>query len=347
MKCRFAPSPTGYLHIGNVRTALVNYLYARKAGGEFMLRLDDTDVARSTEEFAQGIREDLQWLGVTWEQEEKQSARLARYEEVKQQLIEAGRLYPCYESQQELETKRKMLLSRGQPPIYDRAALALTEEQRAAFDAEGKKPHWRFKLDENAKMEWDDLVRGPQSFEGRHQSDPILIREDGSMTYMLPSVIDDMDFGITHVLRGEDHISNTAVQIQIFNALGGAIPTFGHTSLIKTKDGGMSKRDGGFAIRDLREKGVDAEAIISLLSRLGTSEPVELRDDIQQAVDAFDIGQFGKAPANYDEEELLRLNHKRLAELPFATAKPQLEKHGLTNVDEAVLVGCAPEYLGL
>ncbi len=332
-KVRFAPSPTGYLHIGNIRTALVNWLFVRKQGGEFLLRIDDTDVERSKPEYEAAIREDMRWLGLTWDAEAKQSERFDRYELAKQKLIADGRLYPCYETQEELDIKRKMLLSRGLPPIYDRAALKLSEAEKAAYEAEGRKPHWRFRL-LSADIQWQDLVRGDVKFHGDNLADPILIREDGYPTYTLSSVVDDAELGITHILRGEDHVTNSSVQIQLFEALGHRAPAMAHMSLIRTKDGQMSKRDGGFDIRTLRAKGLEAMSILSLLARLGTSQPIEPKTNLQALVEGFDIGHFGRAPANYDEEELHRLNAKIVSELDFAAVQPSLTALGMAEADE-------------
>ena len=285
---RFAPSPTGFLHIGNIRTALMCYLYARKTGGKFMVRIDDTDVERSKQEYIDAVFEDLKWLGLEHDFTAKQSERFPRYFEVIEDFKKIGRLYACYETQEELDIKRKIQLNRGLPPIYDRAALKLTEEQKQKLEAEGKKPHWRFKLEDKDSV-WDDEIRGEIKFSAKHSSDPILIRENGQFTYMLPSTIDDVDFKITHVMRGEDHISNTAIQIQIFEAMGADIPTFAHSSLIKTKDGKLSKREGSGAVADLRKKGVTPMALCSFLAKVGTSDSTILRHTMQELIDDFDI----------------------------------------------------------
>jgi glutamyl-tRNA synthetase len=338
---RFAPSPTGYLHVGNIRTALVNYLFAKSKGGKFMLRMDDTDLVRSKPEYAMGIEEDLRWLGMEWDIFARQSDRLARYAEVKQQLIAKGRLYPCYESQEELTIKRKMQMSRGVPPIYDRVALTLTDAQKEKLAAEGRQPHYRFKLND-AEIRWHDEIRGDTVFHGKNLSDPILIREDGSMTYILTSVVDDIDFAISHVIRGEDHVSNTAIQVQIFEAIGTYLPQFGHLALIKTKEAEISKRTGGFDIRGLREEGVEPMAINSLLAKLGTSDTPEIRSTLDELVKEFDLGKFGRAPANYDETDLLRLNHKYLGGLSFAEIQPRLQAMGLGEADEAFWLSVRP-----
>jgi glutamyl-tRNA synthetase len=306
---RFAPSPTGLLHVGNIRTALVNWLFTHHHGGQFMLRMDDTDTVRSTEAYATAIKIDLRWLGLGWDIFSRQSDRLSRYEEIKEELLEKGRLYACYESQEELEIKKKMQLSRGQPPIYDRAALKLTEAQKQRYSQEGRKPHYRFLLQDES-IRWEDLIRGATHFEGRNLSDPVLIRADGTMTYILSSVIDDMDFHISHIIRGEDHVSNTAIQVQIFQALHAAIPAFAHLALIKTKEAEISKRTGGFDIQHLRESGIEAMSICSLFAKVGTSLAPEPRSTLKALADEFNLGSFGRAPANYDPEELERMNHK-------------------------------------
>jgi glutamyl-tRNA synthetase len=329
---RFAPSPTGLLHIGNIRTALACYLFAKKNGGKFMLRLDDTDIERSSPEFANAIQADLKWMGLNWDIFSKQSERTARYEEIKQQLFAAGRLYPCYETPEEIEIKRKMQLSRGKPPIYDRAALQLTNAQRAELDTKGVPKHWRFKLDESQTIAWNDLIKGEMAFKAEFLSDPVLIRANGSPTYMLPSVIDDMDFNITHILRGEDHVSNTAIQIQIFEALGAKIPQFGHHSLMKTKEGKISKRTGGFDIGYLRDQEhIEPIAIASLMARLGTSEPVEPRTSLEELITHFELKSFTKTAAIYDFEELDKLNSKVLHSLPYDVVKNRPEMEGIAE----------------
>ena len=319
MKLRFAPSPTGHLHPGNIRTALVNWLYAKHGGGTFLLRLDDTDKERSKPEYEDAIREDLQWLGLTWDEEARQCDRFDAYATAKQMLIDSGRLYPCYETPEEIEVKRKFQLSRGLPPVYDRSALKLTEQEKQQFKADGRRPHWRFLLNDTP-VEWDDEVRGKIHIEARSMSDPVLIREDGVPTYTLSSVVDDLEFGITHILRGEDHVSNTAVQVQVFEALGGKAPGFAHTALIKSKDGELSKRTGGHDIRDLRAKGIEPMAINAYLARIGTSDPVEAIHTLDELAKSFDISKFGRAPATYDPAELERLNPKILGQTSYEEA---------------------------
>ena len=343
MLTRFAPSPTGYLHIGNARTALICSIVARKAGGKFMLRIDDTDLERSKAEYEEAIKEDLKWLGLEWDSFARQSERLARYEEVKKQMIESGRLYPCFETQEELEIRRKMQLSRGLPPVYDRAALKLTKEQIDANFAAGKKPHYRFKM-EHKDIVWDDGIRGHTKFNGAHISDPIVIRETGAYTYMLPSAVDDADFKVTHVVRGEDHVTNTATQIQMFEALGAPVPNFMHLALIKGKEGKISKREGGFDIRSLRAEGIEPMAICSFLARVGTSDAIEARPDLNTLVQEFDAAKFSRSPATYDPLEIERLNSKIVHEMPYAIAKSRVQvdesfwnavRHNLGKVEEA------------
>jgi glutamyl-tRNA synthetase len=323
---RFAPSPTGTLHVGNVRTALHNWLLARQAGGRFLLRIDDTDAARSREEYVEEIRADLAWLGITPDGEERQSARFALYEAEFAKLIASGRVYRCYETAQELELKRKVLLGRGLPPIYDRAALALSEADHAARAAAGEAPHWRFLLDRDASIEWMDGIRGRQHFDAAQMSDPVVRRADGSWLYMLPSVIDDIAMGVTDVLRGEDHVSNTAVQTQMFTAFGVDPPAFAHEALLVGSEGKLSKRLGSLGMAELREAGIEPEAVLSMLARLGTSQPVEPVIDRDQLAAGFRLDTFGRAPARFDEAELSRLNAQVVHRLPFdhvATRLPE------------------------
>lgn len=321
---RFAPSPTGNLHVGNIRAALHNWLWARQTGGKFLLRLDDTDLERSSPEYAEAIKTDLQWLGLQWDGEEKQSARFALYEEKFEALKTSGHVYPAYETAQELELRRKVLLGRGLPPVYDRAALSLTVEQIAAFEAEGRRPHWRFRLDHEQPIAWTDLIRGDQRFDPKLLSDPVIRRADGSWLYMLPSVIDDIDMGVTHVLRGEDHVSNTATQIQMFTALGATAPQFAHEALLTGNEGKLSKRLGSLGVAHFREIGLEPMAVISLLARLGTSSPVEPFVEIQPLIESFDFAHFGRAPARFDEGELAALNQKIVHLLPYADVADRL-----------------------
>ncbi len=326
---RFAPSPTGRIHIGNARTAVLNWLYARKHDGRFLLRLDDTDAARSKEEYARAIIDDLRWLGLEPAAIERQSARLARYEAAAEQLKSAGLLYPCFETEQELTLKRKARLMAGRPPVYDRAALKLTEEARAALERAGRKPHWRFKLPEGVTG-WRDMVRGDVEIDLASLSDPVLIRQDGGFLYTLPSVVDDMDMGITHVIRGEDHVVNTAVQIALTRALGGEPPRYAHHSLLVGKDGsGLSKRLGSLGIGDLREKGLEPETIVSYCATIGSSLPVAAHADMEGLAEGFDPAQLSRAPARFDEAELELLNARLLHDMPYDMARPRLAALGI------------------
>lgn len=320
---RFAPSPTGKLHIGNIRTAILNWLFARSSGGRFVLRIDDTDVERSEERYVDSIRADLAWLGLTPDGEERQSERFALYERRFDDLRAAGRIYPAYESQQELELRRKVLLGRGLPPVYDRAALSLSDGDRAKLEAEGVRPHWRFKLAPGA-IEWNDLIRGPQHFEAATMSDPVIRRADGSWLYMLPSAIDDVDMGISHVVRGEDHVSNTALQLQMFAAMNAPLPTFAHAALLTGTEGKLSKRLGSLGVEHFREEGIEPQAIVALLARIGTSDPVEPFVDPAPLIAAFDFSRFGRAPARFDEGELAQLNARIVHQLDFAAVADRL-----------------------
>jgi glutamyl-tRNA synthetase len=315
---RFAPSPTGNLHVGNIRTALHNWLLAKQAGGRFLLRIDDTDAGRSREHFVEAIRADLAWLGLAPDGEERQSARFALYEREFQRLAAEGRVYRCYESAQELDLKRKVLLGRGLPPIYDRAALQLSDTDHAAKEAAGERPHWRFLLDHDAPIAWQDGIRGPQHFDPRQMSDPVIRRADGSWLYMLPSVIDDIAMGVTDVLRGEDHVSNTAAQAQMFAALGAQPPRFAHEALLVGTEGKLSKRLGSLGLAELREAGIEPEALVALLARLGTADPVDPALGAEALAASFDLSRFGRAPARFDEAELHRVNAAIVHRLPFA-----------------------------
>jgi len=326
VKVRFAPSPTGRLHVGNVRTALANWLFAKGQGGAFVLRIDDTDLERSTKEFEQDIQDDLAWLGLHWDEKHNQSARFPIYQEAMERLKDIGRLYPAYETQEELDRRRKVQLSRGQPPIYDRAALKLTKDEIAAYEAEGRRPHWRFRLD-GKRVKWNDLVRGECEVDTASMSDPVLIRADGLFLYTLPSVVDDIDMGITHVIRGEDHVTNTGAQIEIFEALGARAPGFAHMPLLTSADGsGLSKRDleGKLAIGNLREAGYEPLAVISYLGRIGTSDPVEPMASNMALAETFGFEKMGRAPARFHEDDLDRLNASVLHAMDYATAQPRL-----------------------
>lgn len=314
---RFAPSPTGYIHIGNLRAALFNYAIARQNGGTFVLRIDDTDQERSKDEYIQGIKDDLTWLGLDWDRVEYQSKRMDKYLDAKQKLIDMGRLYECFETPVELDLKRKKQLNMGKPPVYDRAALALSEDEKNALRAE-RGSHWRFKLDLE-RIEWADGIVGTISIDAASVSDPVLFKNDGQILYTLASVVDDTEMGMTTVVRGSDHITNTATQIQIMHALGGTVPSFAHHSLLTGPQGeALSKRLGTLALRDLRAQGIAPQAILSLMARLGSSDPVELRANMQEIVDGFDISKFGSAPTKFDANDLDPLTARYLATLTVA-----------------------------
>ena len=324
VKVRFAPSPTGNLHVGNLRTALVNYLFARRAGGHFMLRIDDTDTARSTPEFEASIRADLQWMGMSWDSEDRQSARLDRYDAALKQLADAGRAYPCYETPEELALKRKAQLSAGRPPVYDRAALKLSDDQKVEFEAAGRRPHWRFRLNDT-EVSWTDMVRGDVSYHMSSLSDPVLMREDGRVIYTMASVVDDIDHGITHIIRGEDHVTNSAAQIQLFEALGASAPAMGHVALLAGADGeGLSKRLGSLSIGQLRDEGMEASSLASLLARIGTADPVVPLAAMQDIIDGFDLSRFGRATAKFDSAELAQVNARIVQQLGFDAVDDRL-----------------------
>ena len=324
VKVRFAPSPTGNLHVGNLRTALVNFLFARRQGGHFMLRIDDTDTDRSTAAFEESIRADLAWMGMSWDSEDRQSARLDRYDAALQQLIANGRAYACYETPEELALKRKAQLSAGRPPVYDRAGLKLTDDQKAAFEAEGRRPHWRFLLD-HSEVAWTDMVRGDVSYHMSSLSDPVLFREDGRVIYTMASVVDDIDHAITHIIRGEDHVTNSAAQIQLFEALGATAPVMGHVALLAGADGeGLSKRLGSLSIGQLRGEGTEATALASLLARIGTSDPVVPSASMATIIDGFDLSRFGRATAKFDPAELAQVNVRVIQQLDFAVVADRL-----------------------
>ena len=329
VKVRFAPSPTGKLHVGNVRTALVNWLFAKGQGGAFVLRIDDTDLARSTQEYEDGIEADLTWLGLTWDERYNQSKRFDRYEEAAARLKASGRLYPCYETSDELDRRRKVQLSRGLPPIYDRAALDLTEAEKAAYEAEGRRPHWRFKL-EGKRVAWEDLSRGHAEVDTASMSDPVLIREDGLFLYTLPSVVDDIDMDITHIIRGEDHVTNTGAQIEIFEALDAKVPGFAHMPLLVGADGAaLSKRLGSLSISDMRDQGYEPIAITSHLGKIGTSDNLEIAASVEALGQAFAFSKMGRSPARYDTADLDRLNAQALHGLTYAEAQPRLAALGV------------------
>lgn len=322
---RFAPSPTGQIHVGNARTALFCWLFAKAAGGQFMLRLDDTDVARSTQAFADGIVADMAWLGLAHDLTAKQSDRFDKYQLAFDNLKQKGLVYACYETPEELDVKRKRQLSRGKPPVYDRAALQLTDAEIAAFAAENRAPHWRFKLS-GTVVEWDDLVRGKQKVKTSSLSDPVLVRADGTFLYTLPSVVDDLEFGVTHIIRGEDHVTNTATQVEIIQALGGSVPIFAHHPLLIMADGtALSKRLGSLSIASLRTSETNPMAINSLVARLGTPDPVEPQSAMDNIITGFDLTRLGRAPARFDPEELARLSTKLLHETDFTDVVDRLK----------------------
>lgn len=324
IKVRFAPSPTGFMHIGNTRTALFNWLLAKKLGGKFMLRIDDTDRLRSKKEYEDAMRESLVWLGFKWSEEARQSARFDRYNEVKEKLMAEGRIYACYETPEELEIKRKRAMAKGLAPVYDRQALHYTAEDLAKFKAEGRKPHYRFKLLDGV-IEWDDIVRGHCRYEAEKLSDPIIIREDGSYLYHLPSCIDDSDFGITHIVRGEDHTTNTASQIQMFEAIGGKVPTFAHLPLLTGTEGKLSKRLGSLGVRELKAEGVEAMAICSFLAKLGTSDAIEPYYSLDELAASLDFTKLGRSQPKFDEEELKHFNTKVVRSMPYSLVKDRID----------------------
>jgi len=328
---RFAPSPTGYIHVGNLRTALFNYLIAKKAGGQFILRLDDTDPERSKQEYADAIQEDLEWLGITWDRIERQSARLDRYAAAADELREKGRFYEAFETPTELDLKRKKQLNMGQPPVYDRAALKLSDAEKEALRAERGQGVWRFLLDQK-RIEWEDGILGSISIDAASVSDPVLIRADGQVLYTIASVVDDTDMGITHVVRGSDHVTNTATQIQIMEALGHSAPSFAHHSLLTGPQGeALSKRLGTLSLRDLREAGVQPAALLSHMARIGSSQPIELVSSIDELAEGFDLSSFGSAPTKFDVDDLYPLTGRYLGSLPLEAVSEQVAAIGVPD----------------
>ncbi|MBK4215588.1 glutamate--tRNA ligase [Paracoccus caeni] len=326
---RFAPSPTGHIHVGNLRTALMNYLIARKAGGSFILRLDDTDQERSKQEYVDGIKRDLEWLGLTWDREERQSLRLDRYAEAADQLRAAGRLYEVFETPTELDLKRKKQLNMGKPPVYDRSGLNLSDADKDKLRAEGREGYWRFRLD-HERIEWADGILGDISIDAASVSDPVLIRADGQVLYTFASSVDDRDMEVTNIVRGADHVTNTATQIQIIKAIGGTPPAFAHHSLLTGAQGEeLSKRIGALSIRDLRESGVAPEALLSMMARLGSSQPVELRMSLDEIAEGFDLSQFGASPTKFDPEDLWPLTRERNHALPYEAVKDRITALGV------------------
>jgi glutamyl-tRNA synthetase len=330
---RFAPSPTGWIHVGNLRTALMNYLIARQNDGVFILRLDDTDQERSKQEYIDGLKADLDWLGIRYDRIEQQSKRMDRYAEAAEKLKAAGRFYECFESPVELDLKRKKQLNMGKPPVYDRAALALSEAQKDAYRAEGRNGYWRFKLDQE-RIEWLDGIIGPISIDAASVSDPVLIKADGQVLYTFASSVDDVDMGVTHIVRGADHVTNTATQIQIMQALGGTPPVFAHHSLLTGPQGEeLSKRLGVLSLRDLRARGVEPMALLSLMARLGSSKPVELAASMDELVAGFEIGSFGAAPTKFDAEDLFPLTRHHVQGLPFASVEDRIAALGVPDAE--------------
>jgi glutamyl-tRNA synthetase len=320
---RFAPSPTGLLHVGNARTALLNSLFARKMGGRFLLRIDDTDAARSTKAFEEAIYRDLDWLGIRHDLTDRQLGRLNVYSTAFYRLQAVDRIYPCYETEAELERQRALLKARRKPPIYDRSALTLTPDQNEKLEAEGRKPYWRFKLTRR-KVRWTDLIRGPVEIDTATMSDPVLVREDGAFLYTLPSVADDVDFGITHIIRGEDHVTNTAAQIEIFEALGAQLPHFAHHPLLVGAGGeALSKRLGSLSLQSLREDGMEPMAVAAYLAKIGTSDPVEPHLSFDELAREFDFARIGRAPAHFDSAELAALNARTVHRMPYDAARLQ------------------------
>ena len=326
---RFAPSPTGYIHVGNLRTALMNFMIARKAGGSFILRIDDTDPERSKESYVDAIKEDLEWLGLHWDRVERQSERLDRYADAADKLREVGRFYEAFETPTELDLKRKKQLNMGKPPVYDRAALSLSAADRDALRAERGGGVWRFKLN-HARIAWNDGILGDISIDAASVSDPVLIRQDGQVLYTIASVVDDTEMGVTDVVRGSDHVTNTATQIQIIEALGGTVPRFAHHSLLTGPQGeALSKRLGTLALRDLRARGVEPMAVLSLLARLGSSDPVELGRDMAGLIEGFDIGHFGSAPTKFDVDDLFLMTGRYLQSVALENVRDRIDALGV------------------
>jgi glutamyl-tRNA synthetase len=334
---RFAPSPTGRIHIGNARTALLNWLFARRRGGTFILRFDDTDLERSKAEYADAIEADLEWLGIRPDLVRRQSERMAAYDAAAARLKDLGRLYPAYETAGELDRRRKRQQALGRPPIYDRAALRLSADERAALEAAGRKPHWRFRL-EPTTVRWDDTVRGDSHIDCASLSDPVLRREDGSYLYTLPSVVDDIDFGVTHVIRGEDHVTNTAVQIRIFEALAGAAPSFGHHNLLTDAGGGgLSKRSGALSIAALRTKGIESLAVAALAVLVGSAQAVRPIASLDELADLVDLSQLSHGAARFDEAELESLSARTLHRAPYAAMADRLAALGVAGPNAGLL----------
>ena len=328
--CRFAPSPTGFLHVGNIRAAIINFLYAKKIGGKFFLRLDDTDIERVRDEYREQILRDMAWLGLEYDALFKQSDRLQQYEAAKNRLIASGRLYECFESPEELNLQRKAQIASGLTPIYNRAALKLNDEQKKSLRAQGLTPHYRFLLEEK-NVSWNDKIKGKITYEGRHFSDPVLVRDNNVPTYTFCSVVDDVEMKITDIIRGEDHITNTAIQIQIFEAMGGKAPDFAHLALVKASEGKISKREGGFDVKSLRAEGYEPMAIVNFLSQIGSSQSLKIDKNLAELVGDFAFEKFSKSATNYDISELKNVNQKILQILDFADVAKGLEKIGISE----------------
>lgn len=333
-KVRFAPSPTGFLHVGNIRAAIINYLYAKKTDGKFLLRLDDTDVERTKDEYREMILTDMNWLGLNYDELVKQNDRLAKYEEAKNKLIANGRLYECYETPEELALQRKSQIASGMKPLYNRAALNLTDEQKENLKAQGLKPHYRFLLEDKI-VSWDDKIKGKITYEGRHFSDPVLVRDNGVPTYTFCSAVDDIEMEITDIIRGEDHITNTAIQIQIFEGLGAKAPDFAHLALVKASEGKISKREGGFDVKSLRNDGYEPMALINLLTQIGTSDSIKIYKNIDEISENFDFAKFSKSATKYDISEVAIINQKLLQIIDFDEVKTRLKEIGIeTEITE-------------
>ena len=333
-KLRFAPSPTGNLHVGNARTALVNYLFCRSISGEMMLRIDDTDEERSSEEYEENIKSDLNWLGIGWETTDRQSKRIKNYNDALKKLFENGRAYRCYETQEELSLKRKAQLMSGKPPVYDRQGLNLEENDHKQYKKDGKSPHWRFKLLDE-EVTWNDLIRGHCTYDMKALSDPVIMREDGRPIYTLASVVDDIDHKITHIIRGEDHVTNSAAQIQLFNALGNEAPFLGHLSLISGSDGeGLSKRLGSLSLGELKREGLESNALSSLLARLGTSDPIVFFKDVGDLIESFDLDKFSRNTAKFDINDLYLMNKKSIQSMNYDEASKRFNLIGLDEPGE-------------
>ncbi len=334
IKVRFAPSPTGFLHVGNIRAAIINYLYSKKTGGEFLLRLDDTDVERVKDEYREMILTDMNWLGLNYDELFKQNDRLEKYEAAKNKLIASSRLYECYETPEELALQRKSQIASGMKPLYNRAALNLTDEQKENLKAQGLKPHYRFLLEDKI-VSWEDKIKGKITYEGRHFSDPVLVRDNGVPTYTFCSAVDDIEMEITDIIRGEDHITNTAIQIQIFEGLGGKIPEFAHLALVKASEGKISKREGGFDVKSLRNDGYEPMALINLLAQIGTSDSIKIYKNIDEIIANFDFAKFSKSATKYDISEVAIINQKLLQIIDFSEVKVRLKEIGIeTEITE-------------